>query len=73
MIELGLINRSSGFWDEEMYLYYDCDLECVGEHPDEGEIIKCFEFKLDDVFQKIKSGEINDAKTICAIMRAFKL
>ena len=72
-IELGFINTSPGFCDEKLYLYYACDLEFVGEHPDEGEIIKCFEFKLDDVFQKIKSGEINDAKTICAIMRAFKL
>ena len=54
-----------------LYLYLAQDLEFVGEHPDEGEILKCDEYKLGDVFEMIKKGEINDAKTICALMRAF--
>jgi hypothetical protein len=35
------------------------------------QIIKCYEYKLADVFKMIQSGEINDAKTICALSRAF--
>ncbi len=71
--ELGFINTSPGFCNEKLYLYLASDLEFVGEHPDEGEIIQCFEFGLDEVFEKIKNGEINDAKTICGLTRAFKL
>ena len=68
---LGYINTSPGFCDEKLYLYIASDLEFVGEHPDEGEIIKAYEYKLSDVKKMILNGGINDAKTICAIYRAF--
>ena len=70
---LGFINTTPGFCDEKLYLYLASDLEFVGEHPDDGEIIQASEFKIDDVFRMIKIGEINDSKTICALTRAFKL
>lgn len=70
---LGFINTSPGFCDEKLYLYHASDLSFVGEHPDDGEIIQAFEYKIEEIFDKIKSGEINDAKTICALTRAFKL
>ncbi len=68
---LGYINTTPGICTEKLYLYLAKDLEFVGEHPDEGEILKCFEYKLSDIFEMIKNGEINDAKTICALTRAF--
>ena len=68
---LGYINTTPGICTEKLYLYLASDLEFVGEPPDEGEIIKCYEFKLADVFEMIQSGKINDAKTICALSRAF--
>ena len=68
---LGYINTTPGICTEKLYLYLASDLEFVGEHPDEGEIIKCFEYKLSDVMNMINNGEINDAKTICALHRAF--
>ena len=71
--ELGYINTTPGFCDEKLYLYHATDLEFVGEHPDDGEIIEAYEFKIDEVFDKIKNGEINDSKTICALTRAFKI
>lgn len=67
---LGYINTTPGFCDEKLYLYKAENLEFVGEHLDEGEILKAYEYKLKNVKNMIKSGEINDAKTICAIMRA---
>lgn len=70
---LGYINTTPGFCDEKLYLYLAQDLEFVGEHPDDGEIIQCKEYKISEIFDKINSGEINDAKTICALTRAFKL
>lgn len=68
---LGYINTTPGICTEKLYLYLATDLEFVGEHPDEGEIIKCFEYKLSDVTDMINNGEINDAKTICTLHRAF--
>lgn len=68
---LGYINTTPGICTEKLYLYMAKDLEFVGEHPDEGEIIKCFEYKLVDVFEMIKNGTINDSKTICTLTRAF--
>lgn len=70
---LGYIFTTPGICDEKLYLYYATDLEFVKQNPDEGEIIEFFEYKLDEVFAMIKSGEINDSKTICALTRAFKL
>ena len=66
---LGYIFTSPGYSDEKLYLYRAEDLEFVGEHPDEGEIIKAFEYPVSEIKEKIKNGEINDAKTICAVMR----
>lgn len=67
---LGYINTSPGFSDEKLYLYLAQDLEYTHCHPDEGEIIQAFEYKYDDVLNMIDNGEINDAKTICGLMRA---
>lgn len=68
---LGYINTTPGICTEKLYLYLAKDIEFVGEHPDEGEIIKCCEYKLSEVFNMIQTGEINDAKTICTLSRAF--
>ncbi len=68
---LGYINTTPGFCDEKLYLYKAEDLYFVGEHPDDGEIIKAFCITIPEVMLKIKSGEINDAKTLCAILRGL--
>ncbi len=68
---LGYIYTTPGICDEKLYLYLATDLEFIKQKPDEGEIIEYFEYNLEEVFELIKSGEINDAKTICALTRAF--
>ncbi len=68
---LGYINTTPGICTEKLYLYLAGDLEFVGEHPDLGEIIKCYEYKLSDIYEMINNGQINDSKTICALSRAF--
>lgn len=70
---LGYIFTTPGVCDEKLYLYYATDLEFKEQKPDDGEIIEFYEYKIDEVFDLIKKGEINDAKTICALTRAFKL
>ena len=68
---LGFINTTPGICTEKLYLYFASELEFVGAHPDEGEIIKCDKYTLEDVYSMIKTGQINDSKTICALFRAF--
>ena len=70
---LGYIHTTPGFCDEKLYLYKAEELHFVGEHPDEGEVLKAFEIKISDLVSMIKNGEINDAKTICAVMRGLYL
>ncbi len=69
---LGFIWSSPGIFDEKLYLYYAADLVFNRQHPDENEIIDYFEYNINEVLKKIENGEINDAKTICAIHRALK-
>ena len=68
---LGFIYTTPGFCDEKLYLYLATDLEFTKQNPDEGEIIEYFEYNLDTILEMIKNGEINDSKTICALMRAI--
>ena len=68
---LGYINTTPGFCDEKLYLYKAEDLKFVGAHPDDGEIIKAVEVQIPELILKIKSGEINDAKTLCAVLRGL--
>ncbi len=70
---LGYIFTTPGICDEKLYLYYAKDMTFTKPHPDEGEIIQAYEHKLDDVFNMIKNGEINDSKTLCALLRAYKV
>lgn len=68
--DLGYVYTSPGYSDEKLYLYKAEDLEFTHCHPDEGEIIEAFEYNYDDVLKMIDNGQINDAKTLCALMRA---
>lgn len=71
--DLGFIWTSPGFCTEKLYLYKATNLTFKGQHLDEGEVLNYMEIEKEKVFAMIKSGEINDAKTICALMRAYKL
>ncbi len=68
--DLGYVYTSPGYSDEKLYLYKAENLEYTYCHPDEGEIIQAFEYPLETVLSMVDSGEINDAKTLCALMRA---
>ncbi len=67
---LGYVYTSPGYSDEKLYLYKAEDLEFTRCHPDEGEIIEAFEYPVSDVLKMVQTGVINDAKTLCALLRA---
>lgn len=68
---LGFIHPSAGFSDEKLYLYLAKGLEFVEQKLDDGEILDVLQYSLQEVLKMIEDGTINDAKTICAITRAF--
>ncbi len=67
--DLGFVLTSPGYSDEKLYLYKAENLKFVGCHLDDGEILEPLEFDKEQVFEMIKTGEISDAKTLCAILR----
>jgi ADP-ribose pyrophosphatase len=67
---LGFIYTSVGFCDEKLYLYLAKDLIYKQVNPDEDEIIECEEYEIREFYKKVDNGEINDAKTLCALLRA---
>lgn len=67
---LGYIYTSVGFCNEKLYLYLATDLEYKQVNPDEDEIIETKEYPIKEVFEMIDNGKINDAKTLCALLRA---
>jgi ADP-ribose pyrophosphatase len=69
-VDLGFVYTSPGYSDEKLYLYRAEDLYYTCCNPDEGEILQPLEINVDDVKTMINNGEICDAKTLCALMRA---
>ena len=70
---LGFIYTTPAICSEKLYLFYAQDLIAGKPHPDEDEFVEYIEIEKEKVFEMIKSGEIFDAKTISALMRAYKL
>lgn len=68
---LGFVFTTPGICTEKLYLFRAQKLSFVKQQPDEGEIIDYMKYKISDVIRMIKEGEINDAKTICALMRVL--
>lgn len=70
---LGYIYTTPAICSEKLYLFFAQDLVAGKPHPDEDEFIEYFEIEKEKVFEMIKTGEISDAKTLSALMRAYKL
>ncbi len=70
---LGHIFSTPAICTEKIYLFFAENLTSGKPHPDDGEIVEYLEIPKEKVFQMIKTGEICDAKTICGLMRAYKL
>ena len=67
------IYTSPGFADEKIYIFKAEDLIKSELAKDDDEFINIYRHKPDEVFEMIKKREITDAKTIVALMTAFKL
>ena len=73
IVYLGKMYPSCAYTDEVIYLYLATSLERRKQHLDENEALNIFEMSLDEVIKLVKSGEIKDAKTLCALTYYFTL
>jgi ADP-ribose pyrophosphatase len=65
---LTAIFTTPGFTDEKIHLFLATDLTTGKTNLDDDEFVEPIVMKMSDALERIRSGEINDAKTICAIL-----
>lgn len=71
--DLGIVYSSPGFCSEKLYLYKAVGLNFKGRHLDDDENLDYMSVKKENVFKMMKDGQINDAKTLAALLRAYFL
>ena len=67
---LGKVYPSPGYCDEVIYLYLATDLVPTQAHPDEDEFLEVERRDLEELTQQVLNGEITDAKTQVAVLKA---
>ncbi len=67
--KLAQIYPSPGYTDEVIHIYAVKSAHYVGERHDEGEFLSCEFIPLPKVMEMAESGEISDAKTVCALYK----
>jgi len=66
--KLGKIYTAPGYCTETLHIYVAQDLKRGDHKREEGEYgMEIYEFGIAEIEDKIRSGEIIDAKTICAV------
>ena len=70
--ELGFIYPSPGVVQEVIYLFLGQNLEKTEKKPDAGEILETVVIPFEKLLAMAKTGEISDAKTALAVIRAEK-
>lgn len=69
-VPLGILHSSPGIFTETLYLYLARDLKFDHPDPDEDEFLKIERVPFARMVQRIMDGEITDAKTVAAILKA---
>ena len=70
MIDMGAMGTSPGFSTEVLHLYLAHGLHAGKAHPDEGEFLNVEKFRLEELVKMVMANEIDDGKTIAAILKA---
>ncbi len=71
-IDLGACCTSPGFSSEVLHIYLALGLHEGRSHPDEDEFLNTEKIPLDELSRMVMAGEIDDAKTIVAVLKAEK-
>ena len=67
---LGRILPSPGCYGEILHLYLAQDLRMEAQHLDEDEFLRVERVPFDEMVRRCLSGEIEDAKTVAAVLKA---
>ena len=70
---LGKLIASPGCYDEVLYLYLAQGLHFGDTDPDEDEFLSVERMSLAELYRRCMAGEIIDAKTVCAALKAKAL
>jgi len=72
-IHLNDMLSTVGFCDECIGLYLATGLKAGNSRPDEDEFLNVVKMPFEEAIEMVMTNEINDAKTICALMMARKI
>lgn len=72
IIYTGAVASSPGFCTEMLHIYLAFDLHQGQSHPDEGEYLNVKKINIKELSRMAMDGEIDDAKTMIAILKAEK-
>ena len=72
-LPMGQLIASPGCYDEVLYLYLATGLRFGQTHPDEDEFLALERMPLAELVRRCMDGEITDAKTVCAALKAKNL
>lgn len=70
---LGVMYPTPGCCDEKVYLYLATGLTAADAHPDADEFLEVERCPLDTLVERVMQGDIPDAKTQIAILKAKRL
>ncbi len=70
---LGVLYPSPGYCDEVIHLYLATDLHFADMHPDEDEFLSVERMPLTTLVERVMAGDVPDAKTQIAALKAWKL
>ena len=67
--DLGKLIPSPGCYGETLYLYLAQELSYAQAQPDEDEFLDVERVPFDTLYERCMSGEIQDAKTVAAVLK----
>lgn len=73
LIYLGGICTSPGISDEVLHIYLALGLKEGESHPDDDEFLNVEKISLDTLEKMVMNGEISDAKTVIAVLKAKRI
>ena len=69
---IGELYTTVAIFDEKIQVYLASELTFINSHPDEDEFLEVTKIPLDTLVDMVMNGEIKDAKTQIAILKAEK-
>lgn len=72
LVYMGGCCTSPGFSTEVLHIYLALGLHAGQSHPDENEFLNVEKHSLDELSRMVMDGEIDDGKTIVAVLKAEK-